>query len=188
MESSNVQSIVLTECNLTDESLPIVRKWFANVTYLDIKVECIKELRSLTRLNLDDCKRLQEIRGIPSYLKRLSALNCESLGSSCRKMQLNQELFEVGGTMFCLPETARIPESFDHRSSGSSISFWLRCKLPFIPLFSTTQWIDNKNASSAIYSPMAITMLSNQTMHSFDDIENVYSMINSINADKGRKD
>jgi hypothetical protein len=93
MVSSNVQSNVLTECNLTDESLPIVRKWFANVTRLDIKVECMKELFSLTRLNLDDCKHLQEIRGIPSYLKHLSALNCESLGSSCRKMQLSQVLF-----------------------------------------------------------------------------------------------
>jgi hypothetical protein len=55
--------------------------------------EAFPELFSLTRLNLDDWKRLQKIRGIPSYLKHLSALNCESLGSSCRKMQLNQVLF-----------------------------------------------------------------------------------------------
>jgi hypothetical protein len=147
--------------------------------------------------------------------------------------------------MFCLPDTARIPEWFDDRSSGSSISFWLRCKLPSIPLFCTSQWMDIKNASSALYSPMAIIVLlmihliifqdrmkflylqlrvriwwgrlkwqsqnyrfysidspawtlcscaffnsfsSNQTMHSFDDIVNDYSMINSINADKGRQD
>jgi len=86
MVCSNVQ-------NLTDESLPITLKWFDNMTYLDISVECIKELRSLTRLNLDDCKRLQEIRAISPYLKCLSALSRESLSSSCRNMLQNQVLF-----------------------------------------------------------------------------------------------
>jgi hypothetical protein len=119
-----------------------------------------------------------------------------------------------------------------------NISFWLRCKILSIPLFCTSQWMDIKNASSALYSPMAITVLlmihlimfiattsygmmvevtndnhktigsiysinsrvwtlwscaffnsssSNTTMHSFDDILNVYSMINNINAYKGRQ-
>jgi len=93
MVYSNVQSIVITECNLTDESLPIALKWFDNVTYLDISVECIKELRSLTRLNLDDCKRLQETRMIQPYLKCLSALSRESWSLSCRNMLHNQVLF-----------------------------------------------------------------------------------------------
>jgi hypothetical protein len=52
--------------------------------------ECIKEHRSLMSLILDDCKWLQEIGGVPPNLKYLSAVNCESLSSSCRNMLLNQ--------------------------------------------------------------------------------------------------
>ncbi|RHN52466.1 putative leucine-rich repeat domain, L domain-containing protein [Medicago truncatula] len=97
MVSSNVKSLVLIECNLTGESLPIIFKWFANVTNLNLSKsnitilpECIKELRSLERLYLDCCKLLQEIRAIPPNLKFLSAINCESLSSSCRSMLLDQ--------------------------------------------------------------------------------------------------
>ncbi|AES63743.2 TMV resistance protein N isoform X2 [Medicago truncatula] len=59
MLSSNVQVIVLTNCNLTDESLPIVLRWFTNVTYLHLSKnnftilpECIEEHGSLRILNL----------------------------------------------------------------------------------------------------------------------------------------
>jgi len=59
MVSSNVQVIVLTNSNLTDESFPIVLRWFTNVTYLHllksnftILPECIVEHRSLRILNL----------------------------------------------------------------------------------------------------------------------------------------
>jgi len=81
MVSSNVQVTVLTNCNLTDESLPIVLRWFTNVTYLHLSKsnftilpECIEEHHSLRILNI------------------LFALNCESLSSSCRSMLLNQVL------------------------------------------------------------------------------------------------
>jgi Leucine-rich repeat (LRR) protein len=100
MVSSKLKSLVLVNCNLIGESLPNILKWFANVTYLDLSKsnltilpECIKENRSLRSLYLNYCKFLQEIRGIPPNLKFLSALNCESLSSSCTNMLLNQVLF-----------------------------------------------------------------------------------------------
>jgi Leucine-rich repeat (LRR) protein len=100
MVCSNVQSITLAECNLNDESLPIALKWFANERDLILSRNnftilplCIKEHGSLESLILDDCKFLQEIRGIPPNLKYLSLENCDSLSSSCRSMLLKQVLF-----------------------------------------------------------------------------------------------
>ncbi|MCH79902.1 disease resistance protein [Trifolium medium] len=201
--SSKVKSLVLIECNLTGESLPIVLKWFANVTNLNLSKsnftilpECIKEHRSLSRLYLDDCKFLQEIRGIPPNLKFLSALNCESLSSSCRSMLLNQELHEVGDTMFRLPGTSRIPEWFEHQSTGQSNSFWFHKKLPSIAFFCAIGFQANHKTTGALqhrFTGMNILIRndyssSNPTMHSLDDIVNDYSMINAINADNGRQD
>jgi Leucine-rich repeat (LRR) protein len=100
MVCSNVQSITLSNCNLNDESLPIALKWFANVTRLNLSGNnftvlplFIKEHVSLETLILDDCKFLQEIRGIPPNLKKLFLANCDSLSSSSRSMLLNQVLF-----------------------------------------------------------------------------------------------
>ncbi|KAK2421685.1 TMV resistance protein N [Trifolium repens] len=152
MECSNVQSITLENCNLNDESLPIALKWFSNVRNLILSWNnftilplCIKEHGSLASLILDDCKFLQEIRGIPPNLKELSLENCDSLSSSCRSMLLKQELHEGGGTMFCLPGTELIPEWFEYDYRELSFSFWFRKKLPSIALFFTTaEWV-NKN-------------------------------------------
>lgn len=44
-----------------------------------------------------------------------------------------QELHEAGNKRFCLPGT-QIPEWFDHRNRGHSISFWFRDKFPAISL------------------------------------------------------
>jgi hypothetical protein len=100
MVCSNVQSITLADCNLNDESLPIALKWFANVQIavlsrnnFTILPLCIKEHGSLGFLKLNNCKFLQEIRGIPPNLKYLSLENCDSLSSSCRSMLLKQVLF-----------------------------------------------------------------------------------------------
>ncbi|GAU28123.1 hypothetical protein TSUD_295600, partial [Trifolium subterraneum] len=54
-------------------------------------------------------------------------------------MLLNQELHEAGGTMFCLPGTAWIPEWFEHQSKGRSTSFWFRNNIPSISLFVTSK-------------------------------------------------
>ncbi|RHN52471.1 putative winged helix-turn-helix DNA-binding domain, leucine-rich repeat domain, L [Medicago truncatula] len=83
MVSTNVQSLVHRKCNRTDESFPIILKWFANMTHLDL-------LKSNFTI-LPEC--LQEIRWFPPNLKCLSALNCKSSSSSCRNMLLNQVLF-----------------------------------------------------------------------------------------------
>jgi Leucine-rich repeat (LRR) protein len=98
--SSNVRQLRLKRCNLSEEFLAMLLMWFANVEYLNLSrsnftilPECIRDCHFLRRLHLDDCKFLREIRGVPPNLKRLSALGCKSLTSSCRSMLLNKVFF-----------------------------------------------------------------------------------------------
>ncbi|KAL2334262.1 hypothetical protein Fmac_015475 [Flemingia macrophylla] len=137
---SNVQRARLRSCNLSDGFFPTVIPWFANVKELDLSSnnftiipECIKQCQFLTRLYLDNCERLQEIRGIPPNLKYFSAIKCLSLTASCRSMFLSQELHEAGNTVFYLPGT-KIPEWFECQTEGASISFWFRNKFPAIAI------------------------------------------------------
>jgi hypothetical protein len=94
---SIVTKLTLCDCNLSDECLPIVLKLFVNVTSLNLSEnnfkiisECLSECHLLRILNLDSCKSLVEIRGIPPNLEELSALECESLSSSSRRMLMSQ--------------------------------------------------------------------------------------------------
>ncbi|KAG4395874.1 hypothetical protein GLYMA_19G054700v4 [Glycine max] len=138
--SSNIQYLQFRCCNLTDDFFRIVLPWFANVKNLDLPgnsftviPECIKECHFLTRLNLNYCEFLREIRGIPPNLKYFSAIECRSLTSSCRSKLLNQDLHEGGSTFFYLPG-ANIPEWFEFQTSELPISFWFRNKLPAIAI------------------------------------------------------
>ncbi|XP_068503057.1 TMV resistance protein N-like isoform X4 [Phaseolus vulgaris] len=138
--SSNVKCLCLSGCNLLDEYFPMVLAWFGNVKELELSSnnftflpECIKECRSLTLLNLDNCEHLKEIRGIPPNLEYFSAGNCQSLSFSCSAMLLDQELHEAGNTMFCLPGS-RIPEWLEQQSIGPSLCFWFREKFPVMDL------------------------------------------------------
>ncbi|KAK2408874.1 TMV resistance protein N [Trifolium repens] len=137
--SSNVECLTLVRCKLSNDFFPTALTWFSNVKKLNltgndftILPECIKECHLLRDLCLDRCQYLQEVRGIPPNLEIFSAQLCISLTST--EMLLNQELHESGGTtMFSLPGS-RIPDWFEHCSSGDSISFWFRNKFPAIAL------------------------------------------------------
>ncbi|KEH24923.1 disease resistance protein (TIR-NBS-LRR class) [Medicago truncatula] len=152
---SNVQFLHLIECNPSNDFL----RRFVNVEVLDLSgsnltvlSKCLKECHFLQRLCLNDCKYLQEITGIPPSLKRLSALQCNSLTSSCRSMLLSQHLHEDGGTEFSLAGSARVPEWFDHQSEGPSISFWFRGRFPSIALFVASLSTDNRHPNSDFLS------------------------------------
>ncbi|RHN40074.1 putative TIR domain, winged helix-turn-helix DNA-binding domain-containing protein [Medicago truncatula] len=142
LQSSNVKYICVGNCKLSYENLSKILILFSNVQELHLtnyqfKVlpNCIEECHFLWKLVLDDCKELQEIKGIPPRLRMLSALNCKSLTSSCKSKLLNQELHEARNTWFRLPRVPKIPEWFDHKcSAGLSISFWFRNKFPSIVL------------------------------------------------------
>ncbi|XP_024634167.1 disease resistance-like protein DSC2 [Medicago truncatula] len=138
--ASNVEDLILSNNNLSDECVRAVLTLCANVKYLylsdnNIKVipECLNECHHLSCLRLEDCKSLEEIRGFPPNLKRFSAMRCESLTSSCRRMLLSQKLLEAGCIEICLPTgTEGIPDCFEHQSWGHTVSFWFRKEIPSI--------------------------------------------------------
>ncbi|MED6119979.1 hypothetical protein PIB30_016780 [Stylosanthes scabra] len=131
--------IYLLRLSLSDDFLPQQLPRFPNLKTLclahcDITFipECIQELQFLSRLQVDSCTFLQEIRGIPPNLEDFSALYCESLTPSSAIMLLNQELHDKGNTHFVMPRAcACIPSWFEHCSKiTNSISFWFRGKFP----------------------------------------------------------
>ncbi|CAJ1952291.1 unnamed protein product [Sphenostylis stenocarpa] len=113
-------------------------QWLAQVTFLSLRKsnitflpECLKEFHNMYHLDVSDCKKLQEIRGVPPNLKHFRAINCISLASSGSSMLLNQQLHEAGVevTEFVFPGGS-IPEWFDFQKRGPSISFWFRNEFP----------------------------------------------------------
>ncbi|RHN52357.1 putative TIR domain, P-loop containing nucleoside triphosphate hydrolase [Medicago truncatula] len=139
---SNVDHLVLENCNLFDESLLIILKWCVNLKNLvlaknnfKILPEFLSECHHLVEIIVDGCTSLEEIRGIPPNLKWLSALRCESLSSSSRRMLLSQKLHKAG----CIEEILMpngiegIPDWFEHQIvRGDTISFWFRKNIPSI--------------------------------------------------------
>jgi len=95
---SNVKHLNLNNNALSDECLPVLLKWFVNVKYLDLSwnyglnilPECLNECHYLRNLSVEHCQYLEEIRGIPPNLKKLSAKECRLLSSSSRRLLLSQ--------------------------------------------------------------------------------------------------
>ncbi|KAF7813410.1 Rj2 protein [Senna tora] len=130
--------LVIDLCNISDESLSLCLSWFVNVKTMSllgsnftILPACINKCPFLTWLDLENCKHLREIRGVPPNIQYLSAKNCTSLSSESTSILLSEELHNTGGKIFSLPQ-ATIPEWFDHRTEGGSISFWFRNKFPVL--------------------------------------------------------
>ncbi|CAK8574974.1 unnamed protein product [Lathyrus sativus] len=85
-KSSKTEHLILSYCNISDDLLPIGLTWFANVKDLDLSGNnfeilhaSIKECPFLRNLKLDNCKNIQEIKGLPWKLESFSAQGCTSL-------------------------------------------------------------------------------------------------------------
>ncbi|CAK8574970.1 unnamed protein product [Lathyrus sativus] len=86
LKSSNVDRLILTDCNISNDFLPIGLNIFSNVKDLNLSGNSfttvhawIKECHFLRNLKLDNCSNLQEISGIPKKLETLSVKGCTSL-------------------------------------------------------------------------------------------------------------
>lgn len=131
--SESLRDVRLNYNDLAPASFPNVEFLVLTGSAFKVLPQCISQCRFLKNLVLDNCKELQEIRGVPPKIKYLSAINCTSLSHESQSMLLNQRLHEGGGTDFSLPGT-RIPEWFDHCTTGPLLSFWFRNKFPRMAL------------------------------------------------------
>ncbi|KAF7813413.1 TMV resistance protein N-like isoform X1 [Senna tora] len=153
--------LVIGHCNISDESLSLCLSWFVNVKTLNLQGSnftilpaCINKCRFLTSIDLENCGRLQEIRGVPPNIQYLSAKNCTWLSSESTSILLSEELHNTGGKIFSLPQ-ATIPEWFDHRTEGGSISFWFRNKFPAL-VVCVVIGLTNENFFSINFYPHVI--------------------------------
>ncbi|XP_047149246.1 disease resistance protein Roq1-like, partial [Vigna umbellata] len=97
---------------------------------LDITIlpASIEECHSLKFLHVTNCKKLQEIRGLPLNINQFYAANC-SVKANSLILKLRQAI-DCGAMGICVLPGRKIPELFDHSSRGNSVSFWFRKELP----------------------------------------------------------
>ncbi|KAK4283908.1 hypothetical protein QN277_000809 [Acacia crassicarpa] len=139
---SYIRSLVLNNCNISNENLRICLGAVCNVHILNLRGShftilpaCIEDCLFLYALLLDECKHLIQVEKVPPGIISLRAGGCTSLSSESRELLLSKELFASvlqinhdklvfrTSSHFCVPGGS-IPEWFDHCSKGSSVSFW----------------------------------------------------------------
>ncbi|GAU33356.1 hypothetical protein TSUD_364800 [Trifolium subterraneum] len=84
--SSNMDRLILTYCNISNDFFPKGLNFLSNVKDLNLSGNnfttvhaWIKDCHLLRNLKLDNCSHLQEIRGVPKKLETFSVKGCTSL-------------------------------------------------------------------------------------------------------------
>ncbi|XP_028760634.1 TMV resistance protein N-like isoform X2 [Neltuma alba] len=139
---SSRRHFCFSNCNLTNDSLALCVSRIPDVVQLDLRFNsfttlpaCIEECENLRYLFLDHCVQLQKIVRMPPKLEAFRAIGCTSLSKSSKKRVLDQAFyFGNGKRNFILPGK-RIPQWLDYYSRGSSVSFWIRDKVPKFALW-----------------------------------------------------
>ncbi|XP_047168491.1 disease resistance protein RML1B-like [Vigna umbellata] len=87
---------------------------------LDITIlpASIEECHSLKFLHVTNCKKLQEIRGLPLNINQFYAANC-SVKANSLILKLRQAI-DSAAMRICFLPGREIPELFDHSSGGNS--------------------------------------------------------------------
>ncbi|KAJ7970184.1 Disease resistance protein [Quillaja saponaria] len=145
MQSSITLQLVSLDvqlCQLSDEDVLIIIKWFPKLKNLNLSYSefqtlpaSIKGLVYLESIALSFCNNLREITAIPPHLQNINAIGCPSLTKESSNIILNQGLYEIDN-LNVLAAGGEIPEWFDHRSEGGYLSFFVRGKFPVIILCS----------------------------------------------------
>ncbi|XP_058744206.1 TMV resistance protein N-like [Vicia villosa] len=126
LKSSNVDRLILTDCNISNDFLPIGLNIFSNVKDLNLSGNnfttvhsWIKECHFLRNLKLDNCSNLQEISGIPKKLETFSVKGCTSLKCldltvlpACTAESCSLKELILDDCVY-LQEIARLPQNLD---------------------------------------------------------------------------
>ncbi|XP_027359978.1 TMV resistance protein N-like [Abrus precatorius] len=131
-----------SRCSMTDAFLATLLPCLHYVTVLSLRCSnitilpsSIKACQYLRILNLNECKELREICGLPPNIRYLSAINCLLLTSQSKEMLLTEALHRARGTLFCFPSPGSAVQGlFNHCSKEPSLSFWFHKKFPAITL------------------------------------------------------
>ncbi|KAL8105978.1 disease resistance protein RPV1-like isoform X2 [Apium graveolens] len=129
-------------CDLSDDDVYIILSSFNKLEKLNLSGNnfvtippCIKECFHLETLQMDYCSFLHDIPEIPSSLRDISTDFCRSLTKRSSNILLSQGLKEVKNLHVQVPGRG-IPDWFDHRVKGGSLSFWFSGNFPVISVCS----------------------------------------------------
>ncbi|CAL2235579.1 unnamed protein product [Prunus armeniaca] len=134
----------LSDCNLLEGDIPSDLGHMSSLKFLYLSgnpfaslPSSIAQLSQLESLAVGNCPKLQALPDLPSSMSSVEAYNCNSLGtSSADIVKLLSSGFKFTGSQcdFVVPGN-EIPEWFNHKSLGSSLSVELR------PGWFTDKWM-----------------------------------------------
>ncbi|CAL0323876.1 unnamed protein product [Lupinus luteus] len=132
-----METIDLSDCNLIDDDLHILSR-LSNLISLDISKnqfvtvpECFNRLGRLQELLMSNCRKLQQICGIPPNLEYIDANSCMLLNSQSLCLLLSQGSCKMSKFQVIAPRP-RTPIPLKYNSKGGSMSFWIGHKFPRI--------------------------------------------------------
>ncbi|KAK7291273.1 hypothetical protein RIF29_06278 [Crotalaria pallida] len=148
-----LQSLSLNRCTKLNvdalsnifQMLPFASPYLSRLSLDDSNLtmipECIQECSFLKTLSVENCKQLQEFRGLPQNIERVNASNCPSMNIHCSTSKMSlKRIFQPASTrgrLFRLTGD-RLPEWFDISNPGNSVGFWFRNGIPDITVAAVT--------------------------------------------------
>ncbi|KAI9086171.1 hypothetical protein K1719_031892 [Acacia pycnantha] len=139
---TNLHVLDLQNCGLLlDGDLHLILKSFPNLDNLNLSrsdieslPECIKDCANLLSLDVNDCKRLRDIPGLPPNLIDIKAENCTSLTKESLDRLWSHQPNRFSEMMTISMPATTFPDWFDHCSKGGTLSFRARENLPALAL------------------------------------------------------
>ncbi|XP_028785247.1 TMV resistance protein N isoform X2 [Neltuma alba] len=135
---TNVQFLMLQNCCLLDEDVQLTLDLFRNLIELNLSgndfvslPECLKECGKLLKLNVNNCKWLRDIPGLPSNLQIMGAENCISLTPKSLGHLWSQAKREFYGMRTIFPAKSS-PDWFHSWCGGGKMSFLARRNFPHV--------------------------------------------------------
>ncbi|WVZ15812.1 hypothetical protein V8G54_013378 [Vigna mungo] len=145
------------------QNLPM---FFPNLTTLSlqnlditIRPASFEECHCLKFLLVTNCKKLQEIRGLPLSIKEFSAADSPVEANSLT-LKLRQAI-DSAVMRTCVLPGRKIPELFDHSSKGNSQRFWFRKELPTLAVCAIIGIWDNVKPPFIVWFSFRVSVNNN---------------------------
>ncbi|MED6218481.1 hypothetical protein PIB30_026953 [Stylosanthes scabra] len=164
-EKYPLMSLHLNSASLWDDDLPIIFRVFPDLRDLIVPFNCfqsiplnIKDLISLTSLDVSSCLKLRDIPPLPCSIQKVDARHCNYLTPDSSYILWSQIRKEIKGLQIVMPKT-QIPEWLDYCDSGGIPFLWARGKFPVM----------------ALVLEFGEMMYQDVNLHLFIDDEHIYS-------------
>ncbi|KAJ1385340.1 Leucine-rich repeat domain superfamily [Sesbania bispinosa] len=131
-----LEELIVPENNFV--SIPACIKESVHLTSLDVnackKLEEIPKCTNVRILNIHGCLNLKDISELSSTTQKVDARYCFSLSKETSHMLWYQVFKEIHGLEVVMPTLTEIPDWFSFRGIGGNPHFWARGKFPIVAI------------------------------------------------------